>query len=573
MGDSGGLTLDNLSVEYAGVVFSIAESPLEKGVVWAGTNDGQVQVSRDGGEHWINVTPNLPGLPPKGTVGCVEPSRFDPATCYIAVDLHQVDNRDPFLYKTTDYGASWELISSNIEKSPLSYAHVIRENPHRRGMLFAGTENALYVSFDDGGHWEPLQSKLPHAPVYWLTVQEHFHDLVVGTYGRGYYILDDLTPLEQVSDAVRDSAAHLFAPRPAYRFREVSQPDLAPLGSARGKNPPYGAMINYWLKEKVQVEKKEEGESEAEESLVGGPDQEQKHPVEVAIFDSAGEKIRTLYGKNERGFNRISWDLRFEPTQEVHLRTTPSGNPHVWEEKRFRGKNHRAVFYYGISTPKKGPLVPPGSYTVKLTVDGKELPTRILEVLKDPNSAATEADLEASSKLAVAIYKNINTVARMINQVEWTRKQVEEFRRMLKATKADQADFTAADALEKATREVEDRLMEPTLAEADAKSFRDSLELYLKFVWLLAEVSTGGGDVSGNADFAPTQPELEVYDLLSGRLSEVKGQFEELYGKTIPAFNESMSAKGYVHLMTIVEPEQPPPEPKPEEEEDDDWGS
>ena len=573
MGDSGGLTLDNLSVEYAGVVFSIAESPLEKGVVWAGTNDGQVQVSRDGGEHWINVTPNLPGLPPKGTVGCVEPSRFDPATCYIAVDLHQVDNRDPFLYKTTDYGASWELISSNIEKSPLSYAHVIRENPHRQGMLFAGTENALYVSFDDGGHWEPLQSKLPHAPVYWLTVQEHFHDLVVGTYGRGYYILDDLTPLEQVSDAVRDSAAHLFAPRPAYRFREVSQPDLAPLGSARGKNPPYGAMINYWLKEKVQVEKKEEGESEAEESLVGGPDQEQKHPVEVAIFDSAGEKIRTLYGKNERGFNRISWDLRFEPTQEVHLRTTPSGNPHVWEEKRFRGKNHRAVFYYGISTPKKGPLVPPGSYTVKLTVDGKELPTRTLEVLKDPNSAATEADLEASSKLAVAIYKNINTVARMINQVEWTRKQVEEFRRMLKATKADQADFTAADALEKATREVEDRLMEPTLAEADAKSFRGSLELYLKFVWLLAEVSTGGGDVSGNADFAPTQPELEVYDLLSGRLSEVKGQFEELYGKTIPAFNESMSAKGYVHLMTVVEPEQPPPEPKPEEEEDDDWGS
>ena len=168
MGDSGGLTLDNLSVEYAGVVFSIAESPLEKGVIWAGTNDGQVQVTRDGGEHWTNVTPQIPGLPPKGTVEQRRALALRPGHLLHRVDLHQVDNRDPFLYKTTDYGRTWKAIGATIPKSPLSYAHVLREGPHRKGLLFAGTENGLYVSFDDGGRLEPLQSKLPHAPVYWL---------------------------------------------------------------------------------------------------------------------------------------------------------------------------------------------------------------------------------------------------------------------------------------------------------------------------------------------------------------------------------------------------------------------
>ncbi len=229
---------------YAGVVFSIAESTLEKGVIWAGTNDGLVQVTRDGGQHWANVTPNIRGLPPKGTVGSVEPSRFDAGTCYVSVDFHQVDGRDPFIYKTTDYGKSWTSISSNIPKSPLSYVHVVREDPFRRALLYAGTENALYVSFDDGKSWQPLQSKLPHAPVYWLTVQEQFHDLVVATYGRGFYILDDVTPLTQLTEAVRNAAVHLFEPRPAYRFRAVSQPNLAPSGTSRGKNPSYGALIN-----------------------------------------------------------------------------------------------------------------------------------------------------------------------------------------------------------------------------------------------------------------------------------------------------------------------------------------
>src|SRR5262249_1760023 len=206
-----------------------------------------------------------------------------------------------------DYGRTWKAIASNIPRSPLSYVHVVREDPFRRGMLYAGTENALYVSFDDGGHWEPLQSKLPHAPVYWLTVQPHFHDLVVGTYGRGFYILDDITPLEQLTDAVKASAVQLFEPRPAYRFRSVARPNLAPTGGIAGKNAPYGALINYWLKEpaKGAEEEPEEGDSANKPGETA-----KKNPVEITIRDSSGEKIRTLKGTNVAGINRVVWDLR-----------------------------------------------------------------------------------------------------------------------------------------------------------------------------------------------------------------------------------------------------------------------
>jgi photosystem II stability/assembly factor-like uncharacterized protein len=561
MGDSGGLTVDNLSVEYAGVVYSIAESPREKGVIWAGTNDGLVQVTRDAGAHWENVTKNMPGLPPRGTVGSVDPSPHDGGTCYVSVDFHQVDNRDPYIYKTTDYGRTWKAIASNIPKSPLSYVHVVREDPFRKGLLYAGTENGLYVSLDDGGHWEPLQSKLPHAPVYWLLVQPNFHDLVVGTYGRGIYILDDVTPLEQISETVRFSPVYLFEPRTAYRFRSVSQPALAPVGAVRGENPPYGAVVNYWLKEAVKTDEKDSDEEKADE-----PDKDKKKPVEITIWDAAGEKIRTLKATNKTGLNRVAWDLRYEPAQEVRLRTTPEGNPKVWEEKRFRGKDHRGVYYYGIRALRNGPLVAPGTYTVRLTVEGKDTESKVV-VLKDPNSAGTEASVAESTKLSVAIWRDTSATAQMINRLEWTRKQLEDFRKMLKAEKAPDLDMDAAKDLQKKAQAVEDELLQPTIAEADLKSFRGALKLYLSLLWLQAEVGPGAADVSGNADLAPTEPEKQVYQLLSGRLADTKKKFDELYGKTIPAWNEAMRAKGYIQLMDVQEPEEPP-EPTPEEDDE-----
>ncbi len=545
MGDSGGLTIDNLSVEYAGVVFSIAESPLEKGEIWAGTNDGLVQVTRDGGAHWSNVTPGKAILPAKGTVESVEPSSREKGTCYVSVDLHQVDNRNPFIFKTTDYGKTWKAIGGGIPKSAFSYVHVVREDPFRNGMLYAGTENGLYVSFDDGGRWRPLQAKLPHTPVYWLTVEPRFHDLVVGTYGRGFYILDDVTPLEEWSESVRESADHLFAPVPAYRFRSVSQPAYAPTGTAEGKNAPEGALLSYWLKKEVAKPKKKKAAEEDETAA--------KPPlVAIRIFDSTGAKVRSLRGSNEAGMNRVVWDLRYDSIREVRLRATPKGNPHVWEEKRFVGKDRRPVLYYGIEDATRGPLVPPGTYTVKLQAGDHESTTTV-EVRKDPNSAGTPADITAASRLAYSIYLDASVSAEMIGELEWTRVQLEQLKRRLSASKGDDSLLAAVADLRKRAEDVEAVLLQPTIAEEDQKSFRGPLGLYLKFVWLNSEAATGAADVSGNADLGPTQPERDVFELLDRQLDETKKKFRSLYDEGVPEFNKTMEAKGMGAISPVKE--------------------
>src|SRR5204863_3122303 len=201
----------------------------------AGTNDGQVRVTHDAGGRWTRGTAAIPNLPAWGTISNIEPSRFDSGAAYITVDLHQVNNRDPFVYKTTDYGRTWKPIAGDLPRSVHSYAHCVREDPVRKGLLYLGVENGLYFSSDDGEHWQALQSGLPHAPVHWLTIQEHFNDLVVATYGRGFWVLDDITPLRQLTPESAAAASHLLAPRPAYRFRAITEPMMMPDDAAEGR--------------------------------------------------------------------------------------------------------------------------------------------------------------------------------------------------------------------------------------------------------------------------------------------------------------------------------------------------
>src|ERR1700739_2915322 len=269
---SGGLTPDNIGVEYAGVIFALTESPKEAGLIWAGTNDGQVQVTRDGGKNWSNVTKNLPNFPEWGTVDNIEASRYDAGAAYPTVDGHQLNFRDPFVYKTTDYGKTWTLITNGIPHNMLSYAHCVREDPVRKGLLYLGTEGGLYVSFDGGKNSEPLHAGLAHAPVFWMAASERFHDLAVATYGRGFWILDDITPFEQVTPEIGATKAHLFAPRDAYRFKEVAQPAAVEYDPTTGKNPPYGAAINFYLKTNL-------GE---------------KDVAKLTITDAGGKKVREI---------------------------------------------------------------------------------------------------------------------------------------------------------------------------------------------------------------------------------------------------------------------------------------
>src|SRR5262249_35349584 len=219
----GGLTEDNLGVEECCTIFSMAESPLEKGVLWIGSNDGVVSLSRDGGRTWRkDLMANAPGFLKWGSINNIEASRHARGTAYISVDGHQVNNRDPYIYKTTDYGKTWKALGGGIPKSVFSYVRVVREDPKVAGLLYAGTENGLFVSHDDGATWQSLQLNLPHVGISWIEIQPNYNDLVVATSGRGIYILDDITPIQKARPELNNAVATLFDPRATYRL--ISRP-------------------------------------------------------------------------------------------------------------------------------------------------------------------------------------------------------------------------------------------------------------------------------------------------------------------------------------------------------------
>jgi photosystem II stability/assembly factor-like uncharacterized protein len=488
-GFSGGLTGDNIGVEYFSVIFAIAESPREQGLIWVGTNDGLVQLTRDGGKNWTNVTKNIPNLPPWGTISNIESSRYEPGAAYLTVDFHQVNNRDPFIYKTKDYGRTWQAITNGIPRSMLSYAHCVREDPVRRGLLYVGTENGLYVSFNDGEQWEPLQSNLPRAPVYWMVIQEHFNDLVIATYGRGFWILDDLTPIQQMNQTVRDSSAHLFPPRSTYRFRASTVPVTMSDDPSAGQNPPYGAAISYYLK-----------------SAPAGD-------VRIRIADANGQTIRTLAGTKNVGFNRVTWNLEGEPTTEVRMRTSPPYAPEITVgpdgTRNAPGAGRLSI------------LMPPGTYTVKLLVAGQEF-SQPLIVKKDPNSGGTEADITTQHTMMRELRANLESGAQMVNQIEFIRSQLEK----LDSTAAK----SAADALDRKLIEIEDELIQRRLTGQGQDAVRWPPKLLSKINYLAGGVASG--------DFGPTKQQREVHALFKQQLAGLRQRLDSVLSQDLTALNK-----------------------------------
>ncbi len=510
MGPSGGLTPDNIGVEYAGVIFAIAESPLDAGLLWAGSNDGLVHLTRDGGKTWTNVTGNIPGLPEWGTITSIQPSRYDTGTAYLAVDGHQANNRDPWVYRTNDYGKTWRLITGGLEKTPLSYAHVVREDPVRKGLLYLGLENGLFVSFDAGDHWQPLQTNLPHAPVYEIIVQEHFHDLVVATYGRGIWVLDDVTPLEQLTQEVAARPVHLFAQRPAYRFRLVEAPYAALYDPVEGKNPPYGADINYWL------------------------GTESPDSVTLTIADASGASIRTLKGPGTRGLNRVIWNLLAEPTKSARLHTPPRYAPDI------------AVPDTGRAPPDIGRmsiLVPPGTYTVKLSAGGQVLTTPLV-VLKDPNSGGSEAGIRAQTALLKEISKQVNEGVEMVNQLEVVRAQLAALRNTLRADSSRQDVRAAADSLEAKLVAVEGELTQLLETGRGQDGVRYPARLLSQLMYLADGISAG--------EFEPTDQQREVYQMLSGKIAAQRAAFDRVMTQELSAFNALLRQRNLAGVIVTA---------------------
>jgi photosystem II stability/assembly factor-like uncharacterized protein len=505
---SGGLTGDNIGVEYAGVVYGIAESPVEKGLIWAGTNDGLVQLTRDAGKTWTNVTKNIPNLPAWGSVRSIAPSRYAAGSAYITVDFHQVNNRDPFIYKTSDYGRTWKSITNGIPKSMLSYAKVIYEDPKRRGMLYVGTENAIYVSFDDGELWQPLQNDLPHAPVSGIVVQEHFDDLVISTYGRGFWIMDDIGALRELTPNVLAKDAHLFTVRPAYRFRPITAPSTTYDDPTTGQNPEYGASINYYLKAAATAAPK------------------------VTILDDKGTVVRTLNGPQSAGINRIHWDLRYEPSAEVRLRTSPMYAPHI-----VPGPNGRVA--PGTST--LAILAPPGNYTVKLTVGGTDY-TQPLVVRKDPNSGGTEGDIAAQTAALMAVRNDLNQAADAVHRIESARVQIDAIAR----TVDDSTVRRAAGTLTQQLMDLEMNLVDLRLTGGGQDGVRFAAKLISKLGYLANGMA--------GSDHKPTDQHVEVQGILDRELRTHLTTLDGLIAKELAAFNELLRQRNVPNVVVRPRP-------------------
>jgi photosystem II stability/assembly factor-like uncharacterized protein len=522
---SGGVAVDNLMTFDGSVLDALAESPVEQGVLWAGSSDGLVHVTRDGGGTWADVTANIKNLQPWGKVRQITPSHYDAGTAYVVIDRHELADFDPYVYKATEYGRRWTRIDGGIPRSILSYAHTVAEDPVRRGMLFVGTENALCFSLDDGAHWQPLQLNLPHAPVSWITVQPHFGDLVVATYGRGIWILDDLTSLRSLDAAVLQTPLHLFSPRPAYRFRSIHETVSAP-SFVVGENPRYGANIDYYA-----------ASGHGDHATAAPADSTASPSAAITILSSAGDTIRSFKGSAHPGVNRVWWDLRYAPVRQAHLRTSPPGRPWVPLNKN----GWRPIVPWDLDLSTRGPLAVPGTYTVRVTL-ARDTVTGTVVVRKDPHSAGSEQDVRAQATLALELRADLNRTVDMINRIEWVKKQLTDVRAVLQDSSTDTGNVPVKDLLD-AAKGVEDSavaveraLYDVNLTGAREDSFRAPMRLYGRLAALLSDVA------ENSADFPPTTQQQEVHDVLHARLDDAARAFQSWVDGTLAAFRARIRA-------------------------------
>jgi hypothetical protein len=412
-------------------------------------------------------------------------------------------NFDPFVYKTSDYGQSWKLISSTVPKSIHSFAHVIKEDPKKEGMLYLGVDNGIYVSFNDGENWMRLKNNLPPSPVYWLEIQEYFDDLVVGTYGRGYYILDNISPLREYANEVQNKDVHLFSLRQAYRFhnKQSIKTDGPSLNS--GRNPAYGADINYFLKDSTNQK------------------------VEIQILSQNDEIIRTLKGSGNPGVNRVMWDLRYEPTYKPYLRSTPPGRP--WVQLNGEGWRPLVTWDLDLWRGQFGPRAVPDTYKVKLIVGEQEF-VRELKIIKDPKSEGSLDNIKTQVALSLELRDAMNIAVNMINTVEIIRSELNFL--IPKLTK--KRDITSANKLLENAVSVAGSLYDIHLTGAREDAFRSPMKLYGRLSALASDLGAHG------IDFKPTEQQKEVSSIFNNRLKTISEQFSKLINSEVDKLNNQL---------------------------------
>ncbi len=391
--ESGGLTPDVTGAENYTTIIAIAPSPVQQGVIWVGTDDGRVHVTRDGGKTWTSVEKNIKGVPPNTWVPHIEPSKFDAATAFVVFDDHRRSNWTPYVFKTNNFGKSWKSLAT---KDLRGYVHVIEQDPVKPDLLFLGTEFGLYVSVDGGKQWIKWTHGFPTVAVRDLVVHPREHDLVIGTHGRAAYIIDDIRPLRTLTPELLQEAMHLFDIPDAiqYMVKQTGESRFPGHTEFRGKNQPYGALITYSLNIKgLPRPEKEEKPSRQQKG------KEKKPQVEIKISDEAGKVVRTFKGPAKLGINRVAWDLRADAFKE----------PRREEEERF--------------FPRRGPLVVPGTYTVTIKYKDHEVSGKV-NVLPDPRYDIPKKDRIAKWETIQEAGRLQNKLTDAINRIRSTREDI-----------------------------------------------------------------------------------------------------------------------------------------------------
>ena len=564
----GPITKDNTSVEYYDTIFAFAESPAQKGVLWAGSDDGLIHVSRDDGKSWQNITPK--NLPEWSLISLIDPSRTDAGTAYVALDRHQLDDFSPIILKTTDFGANWSRVEGDLPKD--ATVRGVRMDPVRKGLLFAATEKGVYYSTNDGGHWRSLQRNLPMSSMRDLAI--HDDDLIVATHGRSFWVLDDISPLRQ--EAAAADSFHLFQPASSYRMLGGGgrpQPNV-------GTNPPGGAVIYYSLKTSLEPPKKEEKKEGASQgtasavppttsknessraqatkpaaagagAAVEGSSSSQMKPgtageeaksekattpppatprLKLEILDSSGKVIRTYPDPNaaqsqeadqggppnrdalpaEAGLNRFAWDMRYSSAANVP-----------------------GAILWGGGT--QGPIALPGKYEARLTLDGKSQ-SQPFEIKPVPDSKATAADLQKQFELLTKIESKVGEAHQTVNQIRDARAQLNAFTKRLADAK-DPREKEFKDAAKKLDTEM--TAIEEALVQTKSKSGQDPLNYGLK---LNNQMAALGGEIDG-FDAAPTEQSYAVYNFLAPQIDAQVEKWKQLVVGDLKAFNDSAKQK------------------------------
>ncbi len=539
---SGGpITGDNTTAEYYCTISAVAESPRQKGLIWVGSDDGLVHVTKDDGQSWTNLTEHLPGLPEWGTVKMVEPSPHDASVAYVVVDAHMVDDMKPHLFRTGDQGKTWSRISGTLpEDIPL---HVVREDPKRKGLLYVGTECGVVFTLDDGKTWQPLQLNLPTVPVHDMVVKND--DLVLGTHGRSLWILDDLTPIRQFGPALAAKPADLLPPLPTIRWRYHRT-----IGAnARGENPPDGAIMYMWLKEKPKARpkveildgdgkvirllfqeperKKDEGEGEGE-AAGKDPKAEDLEAVESEKEDEDEDTGRDE-GKprmpTKPGLHRLVWNLEHNPGRPVKDAKIDSGDAEV------------------------GPLAVPGNYTVRLTVDGQAY-TAPLEIRPDPRVQVPTEQLADQVRLSLVVRDDFNRLSAAVEQIRAIRKQLQARNELTREIQSARPLTKASSELISKLDSLEGRLHNPKAKVTyDILAMKGGAQLYSNMGWLYGSLLEGDGP--------PTQGMREAVTRLNAELKTRLDELKNLLDKDLAELNRQAKALDLPHVIVPPLKEKP----------------